>query len=373
MAINGTYTATKEHLYSMVQQGKVPHAQLLVGSPTMAGIPLALDFITYLHCTARTVDRSCGSCIPCKQIGKFIHPDLHFLIPSASPKGSKNKEKHLAITLESWRSFLEVLPFGSFLDWSDHLGNDSRRLEISKSQMMHIRKMVGKKPFASHAKTILVWLPEYLHPVASNALLKVVEEPPADTFFIFVTENPHKILPTLRSRMWAIYMPPMTDEQLYKKLQQLHPTANRAKLAEVAQIAQGSLSLATKVLQDGEAEYFAHFSQWLRQLYLQKLATLATLADTFHSYSYQVQKNWVSYVLQLLRISLLSSCKVNSPSHLPATEVTFCKKFSQAIPREKIIKIVEQVTHLGYVLNHNANPKLAFVNTSLTIAQLLQK
>ena len=70
-------------LAGMVDSGRIPHAILFSepdGGPAFA---TALAFLQYLYCGNRSSGDSCGSCPACNRISKLIHPDVHFIFPTA--------------------------------------------------------------------------------------------------------------------------------------------------------------------------------------------------------------------------------------------------------------------------------------------------
>ena len=60
------------------------------------------------------------------------------------------------------------------------------------------------KSFFGGAKILIMWLPELMNLQASNKLLKLIEEPAENTYFIMVSENKNKILPTIFSRLQTL-------------------------------------------------------------------------------------------------------------------------------------------------------------------------
>ena len=76
-------TEIKNRLLKSVQEGRVPHAQLLYGNEGVGKMPLALAYAQYISCTNRTEKDSCGVCPSCIKFQRKIHPDLHFVFPFA--------------------------------------------------------------------------------------------------------------------------------------------------------------------------------------------------------------------------------------------------------------------------------------------------
>lgn len=356
-------------LIQMVQQGRVPHALLLSSHAGSVALRLAHSFITYLHCLHKTSSDACGKCFACRKAHKLIHPDIHYLFPWHGHLSQGKKEAKIAAYFAQWRSFFQQLPYGDLEDWQRHVGEETRQSTITKAQIHYLHGALSKKSLESSCKTILVWLPERLHPAAANAMLKMIEEPAPHTYFLFVSSDLHHIIPTLQSRLWPFHIPPCEDTVLTQLLEQHHPDASADQVIEVVQIAAGNINLALKTMAQPPQRYFEMFSQWMRALYAQRFDEALQAAETFHAYSHQVQRSWVHYALQMLRHVLLHPFRDQMRlHHTTKEEKVFCQKFQVAVQKEMVMFIVQQLNEMYFVLQRNANAKLAFMATSITIS-----
>ncbi len=358
-------------LYSMANDNHLPHAITLAGKEGTPLLQNARDLITYLHCSNKQENTFCNRCASCSKMQKLIHPDLHCVFPMISVQKAKNKETNN--TLVDWQTFLHTNHTPLFEDWCNYLGNETGNIQISKEQVHHLRIVLNQKAFESQCRTILLWLPEKLHPSAANAMLKMVEEPTSQTFFIFVTHNPHLLLPTLKSRTWTVSIPPPTAQELYEILLQHHPDATPEQLAQIINIVQGNLNLAQKLLQEQQEDYFQHFVTWMRNTYIKHHYNITHLAETFHNYPIQIQKNWIAYGMQLLRNTLFRHCYIVNNANLTDQESDFCHKLSQVTTPKQLENIIQHLVYLYQVLQRNANPKLAFLYISFQTSNIFSQ
>ncbi len=95
-------------------------------------------------------------------------------------------------------------------------------------------------------KVIIIENAENMNLEASNALLKTLEEPPANTLIILTTSNQNKLLPTIVSRTKKIRFRPLSKKEIFEILS-LKTTEEKAKM--LASISQGSLCLPMHILQ----------------------------------------------------------------------------------------------------------------------------
>src|SRR5690606_25537045 len=83
--------------------------------------------------------------------------------------------------------------------WRDQLDAGNKQANIPIKEVHDIIKKLSLKSFEAEYKVLIMWLPEYLDK-EGNALLKLIEEPPAKTLFLLVAENQERILNTIISR-----------------------------------------------------------------------------------------------------------------------------------------------------------------------------
>src|SRR5690606_9567358 len=77
------------------------------------------------------------------------------------------------------------------------------------------------------------------NPNAANALLKILEEPPADTTFLLVSHRPGQLLPTIKSRCHPIALRPLSDAQVREVVVRVAPTADEAAVRSAVDLAGG--------------------------------------------------------------------------------------------------------------------------------------
>ena len=192
-----------ETLVSSVKSGRMGHALLFAGSNDCGSLALALGLARYVLCTGDKTSDACGECPSCRKMDKFVHPDLHFVFPVWLKEASSVSDDFI----REWRLLLSE---GAYFDsglWGLRLNAENKQLIIPAAESGSILGKLSLKAFESDFKIMLIWLPEKMNLEASNALLKIVEEPYEKAFFFLVTENLPAILPTIRSRTQIIHVP----------------------------------------------------------------------------------------------------------------------------------------------------------------------
>jgi len=86
--------SVKRQLLKTVKNSRVSHAQLFLGQAGIGKLALAIAYAQYINCTNKQEGDSCGTCPSCIKFEKLIHPDLHFIYPTATTdKFDKPKSK----------------------------------------------------------------------------------------------------------------------------------------------------------------------------------------------------------------------------------------------------------------------------------------
>jgi DNA polymerase-3 subunit delta' len=183
--------------------------------------------------------------------GKIEHPDLHWYFPLPRPKGASTPEK-LARALEEARA--EALQERRLNPLKPFRPDGPRALYLAAAR--NLRQQAQRKPAMADRQVFIIAEAETLAPQessseAANALLKLLEEPPAGTTLILTSSEPGKLLPTIRSRTSQLHLPPLSQEEVVQWLVEV-VGVGQEEAERVGALSQGSLGRALGFLPDGE-------------------------------------------------------------------------------------------------------------------------
>lgn len=181
-------------LHQMVASGHVPHALLLHEDDGGGAFPLSINFLEELYG---------GS----PRVQKLIHPDIHFVFPVAGsdkPVSMQFLGKFRELALEN--------PYFFENELYTAIGIEGKQGNISVNEARSILDRLSLSAVEGGYRTVLVYLPEKMNAQAANALLKMVEEPPAKTLFVLITHAPEKVLVTISSRCLHMRVQPLSPE-----------------------------------------------------------------------------------------------------------------------------------------------------------------
>jgi DNA polymerase III subunit delta' len=358
----------KRRLVRVAQTHQVAHAQLFWGPEGSASLPLALAFITYLHCHNRLLNDACGQCASCLKMQKLIHPDVKFVFPTSPTKQVTGKDVVSTNFLKTWRDFLREYPYGHDSDWSYYLNSENKQLSISKEEARGIVQAVSLKAFEGAYKVVLIWLPEYLHIAAASALLKVIEEPPPHTLFLLVSARPDSILNTICSRTQQIYIPAFTDHALSSIIAQKY-ALDQEQLAQITLLSDGNLNKALKLVENTTGSYFDYFKSWMRLCYAHNLTQLVAQAESFQEMSKASQRNFLAYTLHMLREALVVYFTQAGLTRATEEEQQFTQKLRKTVTQQQIQEWIIWLNKAYYHIERHVNPKILYLDLSLRISR----
>ena len=181
-------------LHRMVESGKVPHAVMLHEDDGGGAFPIVLDFLEQLYG---------GN----PRVGKLIHPDIHFVFPVAG------QDKPVSLQfMAPFRQFLLENPYFFENELYTAIGIEGKQGNISVNEARSILDRLSLSAVEGGYRTVVLYLPEKMNAQAANALLKMVEEPPSQTLFVFITHAPEKVLVTIASRCLQLRVQPLTQQ-----------------------------------------------------------------------------------------------------------------------------------------------------------------
>ena len=144
-----------------------------------------------------------------------------------------------------------LLAAGSHPDfrWLERLEKDKGGLarNISVDQIRSLGDLLSVTPSMSAWRAIVIDAADDLEASAANALLKMLEEPPANTLFFLVSHAPGRLLPTIRSRCRRLEFGKLGDDAMTSLLNRSLPETNSSELARLVEFANGSVGRALAI------------------------------------------------------------------------------------------------------------------------------
>ncbi len=362
------HAALKAKLIGNIREGRVPHAQLMVGPRGGGNLAMALAYAQYLLCEEKGVVDACGACPSCLQMAKLEHPDLHLAFPIFFTDKVKTCESFLA----DWRKEVLAEPYLDIEHWRDRLESENKQLRMGVDIAQEIQRKLSMKSFRGGYKVMLIWQPEQMDAAAANKLLKVLEEPEPNTVFLLVSTDSEQLLATILSRAQLTKVPALRPTELAEALQGRFPELSKDEAMGIALRSEGDLLEAVEMANKGEEELFVFFRDWLRACFRREVVAAVDFGDGFQKLGRERQKSLVRYGLYLIRQCMLQWQQVPELVRVQGQEQEFVQNFSKLLNERNVDGIRRELETAHGHIERNANPKVLFMDLSYRMMGLLR-
>jgi DNA polymerase-3 subunit delta' len=387
--------ATKKHLIDLVQHNRLSHALLFLGKEGSGSLAMALAFAQYIVCNSAKNDKpklaglfeeeiitqknmealdSCGHCPSCTKAEQFIHPDIHFSFP-VIPKKAGSPPPVSNDYMNEWRKFITSNPYGNVYDWLQFMGAENKQGNITADECNQINHKLSLKAFESRYKILIMWMPEFLGN-AGNKLLKLIEEPPPDTLFIFVAEDENAILPTILSRTQLIKIPRLGNTEIEEALiTNADTTPERA--AQIAGVSEGNYREALLLSQHAEQDWQGLVREWLNVTLKNNTAAQLKWIDEISQLGREKQKQFIRYFIHLLGQALRIRF-IDEPGsghvdlHIPENEKDFALRLNKMCSIEAQEAIINELDKAIFYIERNAHAKMLFHALTIRLYHIIK-
>lgn len=362
----------KQRLLQEVAEGRIAHALLFTGPEGSGKLPMALAYARYLTCQHPTPTDACGTCPSCAKWEKLIHPDVHFVFPIVAKKAQKKEV--CDDYLPAWRKLLSAGSYFSLSQWLDEMDAENSQAIIYARESDEMLRKLSLKSSQGGYKVVLMWLPEKMNEVCANKLLKLLEEPPAQTVFLLVSEAPEQLLATILSRTQRFHLPRLDESVIAQTLQSrfgVLPEESR----NLAHIANGSMiqALAAIQLNQDATLFFDHFVSLMRLAYQRKIREMKHWSEELASMGRERQKNFLNYCQRLVRENFIFNLRRPEMNYMTATEQQFAQKFAPFINERNVFGMMEELSLAQIHIEQNVNPRMVFFDFALKMIMLLKQ
>ena len=302
----------KEHLYTALKSNRLPQAYIFYGPEGIGKASMALLLAKALNCGSFNGD-ICDKCSSCYKIEKRIHPDVQIFHPEGK--------------------------------------------EISIEQMRYLSNQINLKPFEGKFKVYIIDPAEQMSIEAANALLKTLEEPPANSLIILITTHLSALLPTMRSRCQLLHVSTISIRELERILREKYQFKSKEALS-LSHLSAGSLGRPLNI------NLGKSYEKRKRELFfLQSLSSGEELGIILERIDELKDKQSIDELLQilfsitrdLLVLSLTKDKSLLINIDLEEDLKTFLNRFTLEI----VLSIMSEIHYTMKAIEENVNRKVA--------------
>ncbi|MFC1746704.1 ATP-binding protein [Candidatus Neomarinimicrobiota bacterium] len=353
---------------------RLAHAYLFHGPPGSGKEGHAIELAALVTCNHPSSDGACGTCPSCLKMRTLQHPNLQVVIPLPRGKDLVKDDPPL-----------KGLSNADLDDLQGQLAAKGRdpyvRIRVSRAQSIlinsvrELRRTVHLKPAERGWRIILIFQAEKLcdpQPAAANALLKLLEEPPAATLFVLVTDRAHMLLDTIRSRCQGVYFPQLTVDEVGEYLRE-HRLVGELEARVLAQAAVGDLPHARDMANEGGnlRETLKGLTDALlstEPMGWQKLVNNLALEYRHHGEMF----TYKMHVLQLWLRDLMILKKTDGKGLFFAEELDGLQQHAERFPEARWDAATGSVERLLHLLGRNIQSSLALTNFIMDVREALE-
>jgi DNA polymerase-3 subunit delta' len=355
----------KERLMQMVNGNRLPHALMLCGPQGAGKMALAMAFGCHLLDDGRASSKA--------MLDKLEHPDLHFTFPTIKLPSMNSDHKPVSDDFaREWHELVMEGPYFTMDQWMQAMGGENQQAIITAGESDDLVRKLSLKSSQGGYKVSIVWLPERMNIECANKLLKLIEEPPQQTVFIMVCEEPDKLLETIRSRVQRIDVKKISNEAIEQTLIVRRGIETEAA-HRIARLANGNWLKALEELQVGsENELFLDmFVSLMRLAYQRKIKDLRKWSEQMAAMGREKQKRWLDFFLRMIRENFMYNFGREELTYMTQKEEAFAKNFARFVNEANILPINDLANKAIRDIGQNANAKIVFFDFALQMIVLL--
>lgn len=364
----------KQKLTSMVDDEHVPHAMILCGPYGCGKMAMAMAMASYLLTEGSVrINPQFNKANSEAMLGQWEHPDLHFSFPTIKRTGmSADHQPVSGDYAKEWRQMLMQGPYFNISQWMDYMDAANQQAIITGAESDELARKLSLKSSLGGYKVAVIWLPERMNLTSANKLLKLLEEPPHQTIFIMASEEPEKLLDTIKSRTQRIDMKRLTNKDICDALVQQRGIDD-ASAQRIARLANGNWMNALDALNTSNEnrQFFDMFTMLMRLAYTRNIKELKKWSEAVAAYGREKQRRMLVYFIGQVRENFMYNFRNPELTYMTVEEENFSKKFSPFINELNVIEISELMERANRDIGQNANAKIVMFDMALKMIVLL--
>ena len=352
----------KLQLHQLIEEGRVPHAMLFCGPAGCGKMAMAMAMASELLRHSPLL----------RQWG---HPDLHFSFPTIKKPGMGAEHQPTSDDYAAeWLDMIKDGPYFTLEQWMTQMGAENQQAVITGGESDRLARRLAVKSSQGGYKVCIMWLPERMNLTSANKILKLLEEPPEQTVFILVSEDPERLLETIRSRTQRFDFKRIDDAAVEHALIErrgLDPDTAR----RMARLANGSWTDALNALRAGNENkmFFDLFTMLMRLAYSKRVKELKKWSDSVAAFGREKQKRFLAYCSRMIRENFMYNFHNPDLCYMTLDEENFAKRFAPFINETNVVEMREMTEHALRDIAQNANSKMVFFDIAMQTIILITR
>ena len=348
------HISSKIYIQNLIKKNNSSGSILFYGLNNGPKFSLAHYAIQMLNCYQLKNQEPCGVCNACVKLKALNHPDLHIILPL--PNEKKIEGRALAV----WKKHIIKNNQLNFEEWKKIIASElgtEKEPGIGSEKISQISSILKLRNFEAKKRIVLIWFAEKLNNIASNKILKILEEPPDKTYFIFVASDKDKLIDTVKSRLEGIHVKEKVGTQISEP-------SNGNKDPDYAFETNTEKSLAD--------ENFKKFQTWMRACHSKNIVELNDLNLEISKTKNGGYQSFMNFCIN--KLSFCCRYVVQNKDDAQSSEdMVFIRKFCKHLKLKTLILLLEEIESSIYYLERNANSKILFLSLSINLFKIFDE
>lgn len=357
---------------SVYKSGKIGHAYLFEGTQGTGKDAAAIEFAKLLNCTnVQNGDEACDVCESCQKISSFRSEYFKLICALPAPKADDSETDPIEkLTGSDYDEYMEQMQKKSENPYYHINLTGANNIRINS-----IRDLVSKIYLSTPAGIVKVFViseAEKMRQEASNALLKILEEPPKKSVIILTTSKINSLPQTIIGRCQRIHFEPLTEDQITEKLGEFSGFPEK-QIRLAARLSLGSYTRAHELLEAGIEEIRSTALDFLVSMLKSDFAQVVMISRSVSAKNDKDKTRQFLFFLNIwIRDLLRVKAGVNSdPSMLTNSDLAErLGKLNANFPNSDIFSIVMELEEAEKLIGQNVQLTLILVNLSLRLRYL---
>ena len=348
------HVSSKIYIQNLVKKNNSSGSILFYGLNNGPKFSLAHYAMQMLNCYQLKSQEPCGVCNACVKLMALNHPDLHIILPL--PNEKKIDGRALAV----WKKHIINNNQLNFEEWKKIIASElgtEKEPAIGSEKISQISSILKLRNFEAKKRIVLIWHAEKLNTIASNKILKMLEEPPDKTYFIFVVRDKDELIDTVKSRMEGIHVKEKISVQTSE-------TPNRNKDSDCAFETNNEESLAN--------ENFKKFQAWMRACHSKNIVELNDLNLEIYKRKKGGYLSFMNFCVNKLSFCCRYAAQKKDDAQ-SNEEMVFIRRFCKHLKLKTLVLLLEEIESSIYYLERNANSRILFLSLSINLFKIFDE
>ncbi len=356
----------KQLLHKILMSNRLGHAYLLSGQPGSGRTALALELARIVNCV-NDIEKSISGCDcqSCKMIYSWHHPNLFPIFPL--PPLDKDKGEPARKALESFLDSKAADPYGKLII------TGTGRILID--QIRELRNRLSLIQDRKGIRTVIIQPAGRMNAPSSNALLKLLEEPPEQCCLLLITDSVRNLFPTIVSRCQILPFVPLTTDVVEQSLIDRDGIPSKQAKA-AAMLSEGNYTRALTLADEGTETKLEISIEFLRAVAMRDSGKMNSIIERVAN---QREQSEIMYSLRFVEIwlkdamtwQLYSQDDTKPPMSIMGQE-NVIERLASRYSLKSLEGALYEVEQTRLILDTNANVHLALVALGLKIQRILK-